>query len=198
MNIPLISTQEQAALTTSLLFLKVEELKTLARALLLPDNGAKKQIINRILHFLQTGQKINAPTIPAVSRAQRGKEYPLKASTLMLKGAYKNDLVTRLFFKALIGPHFHFTAYGIDWLNERWLSGNPPTYQEFAHMWQAEHERRAIMPAAPKEEWAYINFIQAFLNHSPHASREIVMLAWERERLRNKAIAEGILAPILK
>ena len=111
----------------------------------------------------------------------------LDKETLMLKGAYKNDLKTRLFFKQLIGEYFHFTAFGIDWLNDRWMEGKPPTYQEFAEMWHKEYEKRKKTPVPPKEEWAYINFVQNSLSISPTASQESINHAWECERQKQKA-----------
>lgn len=173
-------------LKKSLLFLHVKELREIANQLSLIDKGNKKTIIFRICHFLQTGEKLMMPKFPKNSCAQKGKVYPTSEDGLMLKGAYKNDLQNRLFFKTLIGPYFHFTAFGIDWLNERWLNGNPPTYLEFAKMWKDEYERRKIFSASPKEEWAYINFVQNFLKHTPTAGKETINQAWKVERETHK------------
>ncbi|MBS0628146.1 MAG: hypothetical protein JSS09_08050 [Verrucomicrobia bacterium] len=145
------------------------------------------ELILRILHFLQTGKKLAVPKFPENSCAKRGQIHSLHPSALMLKGSYKNDLEARVFFKKMIGDHFHFTAFGIDWLNERWLDGNPPTYYEFSQMWQEEYKKRKNRPAAPKEEWAYINFVQKFLQNSSEISRESINHAWECERQKHKA-----------
>lgn len=169
-------------LKTCLLYLHVEELREIADRLALSVKGNKGALIQRILHFRQTGERLIVPKFPAVSCAKKGGVYPLKEEGLMLKGAYKNDLKTRLFFQQLIGANFHFTAFGIDWLNERWMAGNPPTYREFATMWQEEYARRKRMPAAPKEEWAYINFVKK----NPGTDRESLLRAWEAERLKHK------------
>lgn len=191
MNIQNLSPKkaEIASLKKSLMFLHVGELRDLSAQLSLVDKGNKKVIIFRICHFFLTGEKLKVPKFPKESCAQRGKTYPLKANGLMLKGAYKNDLKTRIFFKRLVGSHFHFTAFGIDWLNERWMEGNPPTYLEFANMWEEEYYRRKENPVAPKEEWAYINFVRNFLTHSPEASKACVYQAWKDEREKNKAKA---------
>jgi len=178
--------QQLMVLKESLLFLHVDELKNVAIRLSLVDKGNKMAIIMRILHFLETGLKLTIPKFPEKSCCKRGGSYSLGENELMLKGAYKNDLKTRSFFKQLIGNYFHFTAFGIDWLNERWMKGNPPTYQEFAEMWQEEYQKRKEMPVAPKEEWAYINFVQKNLLNSPTATRESVNSAWEYERQRHK------------
>ncbi len=177
---------ESASIKESLLFFHVSELKDLALKLSLTEKGTKMTLIMRILHFLETGQKLTLPKFPTSSCAKRGQNYPLGEKELMLKGAYKNDLKTRLFFKQFIGEYFHFTAFGIDWLNERWMKGNPPTYQEFSKMWQTEYQKRKEAPAAPKKEWAYIRFVQKFLLSSPTARRENIYQAWESERQKHK------------
>lgn len=182
-----LSKDELLAFKRALTFFYVSELRELALKLALSEKGNKMALIVRILHFLESGEKLATPKLPESSRAKRGESYPLHPDTLMVKGAYKNDLKTRLFFKELIGDHFHFTAFGIDWLNDRWIEGKAPTYQEFAKMWQEEYERRKKMPAAPKEEWAYINFVQNYLKALPHASQSGVNSAWEEERQRQKA-----------
>lgn len=125
-----LSSAELEQLSESLLYLHVEELKEITARLHISDKGAKGAIIARILHFLQFGEELLLPKFPAVSCAKKGVVPALLPKSLMLRGTYKNDLATRLFFKTLIGEHFHFTAFGIDWLNERWMEGKPPTYQE--------------------------------------------------------------------
>ncbi len=185
--------QELVALRESLTFLHVDELREVAAQLNLLEKGSKMAIIIRILHFMKTGQKLTAPKFPECSCAKRGKSCPLEVTGLMLKGSYKNDLKTRLFFKKVIGAHFHFTAFGIDWLNERWMLGNPPTYQEFADMWEDEYRKRQNAPASPKEEWAYIRFVQRYLTHSPDSSRDSLNVAWENERQRHKSIVKSML-----
>ncbi|OJU82504.1 MAG: hypothetical protein BGO10_10185 [Chlamydia sp. 32-24] len=174
------------SLKECLLLFHVAELKELASCLCLHVKGTKMALVHRILHFLETGEKISISTLPSISRAIRGKSYLLSENELMLKGSYKNDLKTRLFFKQLIGDHFHFTAFGIDWLNERWIEGKPPTYLEFAKMWQSEYERRKITSVEPKEEWAYINFVQKSLQDNPKISKEKINQLWEKERQKCK------------
>lgn len=168
--------QKLIELKESLYFLHIAELKDLANRLSLLDKGKKLELIIRIIHFLQTGEKLVTLKIPAISCA-KDKNLLLLPTSLMLKGAYKNDLKTRLFFKSIIGDYFHFTAFGIDWLNERWMEGSPPTYQEFADMWKLKYQRRKENPVVPKSEWAYINYVQSYYNKTPDAPCEEVMKA---------------------
>ena len=60
-------------------------------------------------------------------------------------------------------------------------------------MWRLEYQRRKENPVAPKAEWAYINFIQAYYNKIPDAPREEVIKAWESERERHKTIVRIII-----
>lgn len=189
----LLNDEKIASLNYALNFLHVAELRDLCVKLDLPDSGKKGMLVYRIVHFVKTKEIVREPHTPQVSRAQRGKIYSLSPSTLMLKGAYKNDLKTRLFFKQLIGEYFHFTAFGIDWLNDRWLKGNPPTYQEFADMWREEYARRKEVGATPKEEWAYITFVQKCIQEHPDASRIVIMEAWGEEREKQKRLVFTLL-----
>lgn len=173
-------------ISESLHFLKMKELREVASRLGISGQGKKGQLISCILYFIKTGKEQTALKLPDISCAQKGYEYPLKPTTKILKGAYKNDLQTRLFFKKLIGEHFHFTAFGNDWLQERWIAGNPPTYKEFAIMWQREIDRRKKNQVEPKAEWAYITFVQDYTKKYPNYSRDQLVQAWENERLKHK------------
>ena len=180
-------------ISESLLFFHVGELKELAQRLGLSDQGTKLILVNRVIHFLKTGEKLRAIPFPQKSCAPRGQKTLLDPKAYMLYGSYKNDLDSRLFFKKLIGEFFHFTAFGIDWLNERWIQADPPTYQEFADMWVNEYARRKLEPQAPKQEWAYIRFVQNYLKSNPNASRDVLMNAWYLEREKHKKVVLKLL-----
>lgn len=96
--------------------------------------------------------------------------------------------------KTLIGSHFHFTAAGIDWINERWMKGDPPTYQEFADFWIRDHQSKKVKKPTPKKEWAYINFIQRYLEEKPHTSKSELTQEWNKEREKQLRIAKNLLA----
>lgn len=163
---PLVTSDQFTNLQKSLLYLNISELKACCNSLKIPESSTKLLLINRILQYLKDGTLIKVSTIPIASRAQKNKKYPLQPDTSMVKGAYKNDLKTRLFFKKLIGNYFHFTAFGIDWLNQRWIGGNPPTYQEFATMWQQEYEKRKKEKVGPKQEWHILILFKISLNNT--------------------------------
>lgn len=69
-----------------------------------------------------------------------------------------------------MGDHFHFTAFGIDWIKKRCIEGNPPTYGEFTLFWQKEHTARKQRKSSSKQERAYITFLQNHVKKYPNAS----------------------------
>lgn len=150
------------------------------------------------MHFIKTGKIVPVKELPDCVFAQKGINYPLAPQTKILYGSFKNDLKTRNFFKQLVGNHFHFTAFGIDWIEERWHAGNPPTYQEFATMWQGEYERRKKTKAQPKKEWALLNFMQRYQEQFPNASKQEVMNAWKKEREKQAQFAQKLLNKVNK
>jgi hypothetical protein len=163
----------------ALYYMKMAELKKACMLLTLPDKGKKMDLIERIMAFITTGKIIESAIIPQQSRAKNYPHQPLQANSLMLYGGYKNDAQARAFFKHLIGEHFHFTAFGIDWLNERWLQGNPPTYQEFANYWVEETALRKQIGSKAKDEWKFINFMQEMNREQSDLSQRELMERWK-------------------
>lgn len=189
-----ISDEQLSQLQESLKFLNISELKDICKILDISCKGKKLFMVTCILTFLKTGEVLSEPDIPFVSTVPKRQKIPLSLDSLILKGNYKNDLKTRHFFKSIIGEHFHFTAFAIDWINERWLEGNPPTYKEYAQMWVEETARRKKYGSKPKEEWAYINLVQKLKAVNPSISREEIINEWNIARRKNKRIVQDILS----
>lgn len=183
---PILEKEELNRLHTALFFMNLKELKGVCLFLKLPPSGKKGEIVHRIVDFFKTGNIINSISFPEKSKAKKGTSYPLTPQTLILLGAYKNDEKTRQFMKTLVGEHFHFTAFGQDWIKERWLEGTPPTYQEFANFWKETFLKRKTQCASPKQEWAYLNFIKNTLDKFPNMSRTEISQRWKEERENQK------------
>lgn len=177
-------------------YMKMGEIKVFCNNYGIATSGKKGQLLDRLKHYLLTGEMLQPKVIPAISKAKPEKDYPLKSSTLILQGAYKNDLRTRIFFKKLIGEHFHFTAFGQDWIMNQWQQGKPPTYIEFATAWQKEYLKRKKAKANPKKEWAYLNFLQRYQKKHPKSSKKELALAWEAERQKYAKKAINVLSKI--
>lgn len=178
----LYNQNEQKEIFSSLLYLNIRELKNICIHFGLSTKNEKIKLIENIQTYLSTGIKPQEKVIPAISKAQPKIKYPLALDTYILKGSFKNDLKTRIFLKTLIGNHFHYTAYGIDWIKDNWMQGTPPTYEQFATYWQKEYELRTINKAALKPEWAYLNFLDHYKKNHAGATKSQAVTAWKIER----------------
>ena len=176
--------------------LKVGELRILSKKLNLDSKENKKLLIKNIIYFLKYRKIPEKIKIPEVSIAKKDTKYQIQLNELMLKGSYKNDNQTKEFFQKHIGTHFHFTAFGIDWLNDRWINGNPPIYKEFIDMWVSENQNRKLKKADMKIEWAYMRFSKKYLEENPSASKEVVITKWNEEREKNLQFIKNIFPEI--
>lgn len=193
-----LSPKDLQNLETALNYMLMGELKAVCAHYNITCFGKKGEIIKQILHFVKSGKNLTPQSIPEVSKAKKGTTYSLHPNAPILMGSYKNDENTRNFMKKLIGEHFHFTSFGQDWIKDRWLSGKPPTYQEFADFWQKEYATRKQKPARPKKEWAYLNFTQRYLRDVPDASRKEIAEAWKKERILQMKKAKELLKKALE
>jgi hypothetical protein len=174
--------------------MNMKELKDECRSLGIRPTGRKGDIVNGILSLVRGTKNAIAKSIPHNCQARPERVYPLKKRTLILCGSYKNNDPTRAFLKSLVGPHFHFTAFGQDWIRRRWAEGKPPTYAEFARAWQQEHlRRRSLKSARPKKEWAYLNFVQRFRKKNPALDPSELASEWKQQRAAQAALAQRIL-----
>lgn len=196
-NFPLLDLADRSKLAKAILFFNMQELKRICEGLKLPGAGKKMTLITRIMTYLETGVVVLEPVIPAVSRAKRGETIEFAPTAKILYGSFKNDAKTRAFLKTLIGNHFHYTAFGLDWINQRWLAGNPPTFAEFAAFWQAETTARKKQKAPLKKEWALLNFVMQYIKKYPKAEREEVVIAWKHERLLQVEVGMQVLRKAL-
>jgi len=189
-----MNASDQKALRDAIYYMNMSELKRCCQVLAIPESGKKAELIDNIISFIKTGKVVKRDTMPPESLAKNHPPQGLTKNGLMLYGSYKNDDKTRALFKSLVGPHFHFTAFGIDWLNEQWLKGMPPTYQQFSDYWTKEMERRKQKKAKPKQEWTYLNFLQ--YHSSGYTSKIDLLKAWKKVRAEKAVLAQKIIARI--
>src|SRR5579872_5985128 len=96
-----LTKNEREDLFDALNYMKMSEIKNFCHNHEIPITGKKGALIERIKQFLSTGKIIKPTALPEISKAKKGKKYPLLPNVLILHGSYKNDLKTRTFFKKL-------------------------------------------------------------------------------------------------
>ncbi len=64
-------------------------------------------------------------------------------------------------------------------------------------MWCVEYARRKQYDAPPKEEWAYIMYVQKFTQEHQDAPRTVIMDGWNTERAKQVAFVHELLKSML-
>jgi len=123
------------------------------RTVLTRDADRKGVVIDRILHFLNTGEIKPATVFPrSVIGAPRTSGRP-RPTDCVLYGEYRNRDATILqLMKRLTRGRFEFGAIAQEVLRGCWAEGHAPSYEEFAQRWlqaEADHTK-------PNPEWAFL------------------------------------------
>jgi hypothetical protein len=117
------------------------------------DADRKGIVIDRIVHFLKTGNLKPATTFrkQVVSSKELGRA-PLESDPVRY-GEYKNhDVATLRLMKQLTDRKFEFGAIAQEVLRACWSRNQAPTYREFARLW----EKAAADHSKPNPEWAFL------------------------------------------
>lgn len=117
------------------------------------DADRKGIVIDRIVHFLKTGNVKPATTFrkQVVSSKELGRA-PLESDPVRY-GEYKNqDAATLRLMKQLTDRKFEFGAIAQEVLRACWSRNQAPSYREFARLW----EKAAAEHSKPNPEWAFL------------------------------------------
>lgn len=177
---------DQKKFQESIYYLKVDELKRVCGRLGLAQTGSKAELIQSVFKFYGLKEKT---LLPKSFEKYAGK---LSQETHILPGYYSNGQKSREIFKQLIGDHFHFTTYGMNWIKSQWVDEKYPTYKQFARFWQSEYDRRKSGESFKSADTnARVRFFRA--KKGLGLSKDELEALWQKERKRNKAIVMRII-----
>ncbi|WP_395338079.1 hypothetical protein PN836_010575 [Ningiella sp. W23] len=192
-------------IASSIYFLKVPELKALAQKAALSPKGSKQTLINTLLHFIepntkeQTSSSAKTSCLPRLSAVALSKiKVDYDPNQYIIPGVYSNNKKYRALFKNMIGPHFSFKSYGMDWIKDKWKSGEYPSYEEFANYWQQEYERRKTDDSfSSPDTLQRVNFFR-MMKGKGH-TKEALEASWKEKReLHARYAKQYLLAQIDK
>lgn len=155
-----------------------EELIAFCRQEGLRQSGAKMEITQRIVHYLETGNKDlpNQKVKRVVQSTFDWKTEPLSLET-PITDSYKNTSNVRQFFVQHIGKRFRFNLKFMDWMKVN----TGKTLEDAIQVWkQIEIEKKTR--TAPKDippQLEYNRYMRDFLADNPNASRETVIRYWK-------------------
>lgn len=151
-----------------------QELIKFCRNNKLLTTGSKIELTERIYQFLKTGNRITQ-TIKSASKALDSIN-GLKLDTPVIN--YKNDTITRQFFKKHIGNHFHFNSYLRKFTNKKPIE--KITYGDLINGWIAEEARKKApnYKANIDKQFQYNQFIHDFFINEEHKTLQDAIKAW--------------------
>lgn len=157
-----------------------DEIVDHARAVGVSPAGQKFDIIDRVAHFLDTGEKRK----PSQEKQRPQKtaigwhKMPLSRDTVIDAG-YRNNQNVRRFFKGEIGKRFSFN---IEFMN--WMKANTgKTLGDAVDEWLAiEAKRKAGVRAEIPYHNQFNAYVQAFFDDNPDRSMDDARLFWKLKR----------------
>ena len=190
-----ISKSNKKKILEGIYYFKIDELKLLCGELEISVVGKKQDLINHILSSLnlQDDSINNGKDL----KTKLPKRHPKNANseTHIIPGEYTNGKKSRQIFKNLIGEHFSFTIYGMDWIKECWDNHIYPSYKDFAEYWSTEYQRRK---AGGSFSGPKTNRRVLFFRENKGLTKDQLEKAWKKERELNVVSVRSIISKSLK
>lgn len=162
-----------------------KELANFCKKIDIPANGTKPVLEEKIVSFLKTGNYEPVYSANIKKRLKKSRREP-PPETIRLSDAipenYKNSQKHREFFTSVIGKHFHFTAYMMNY-----IKNNPGmTYQDYVNEWNAEYERRKDKNYKPPilKSCEYNQYIRDFFAANKGMSLNDAIRCWKYKKSR--------------
>lgn len=151
-----------------------QELIKFCRNNKLSTTGSKIELTERIYQFLKTGCKKDQITKSAKKTLDSINRLTLDTPVIN----YKNDAITRQFFKKHIGNHFHFNSYLRKFTNKSLIE--KLTYGDLIKGWIAEEARKKSpdYKANIDKQFQYNQFIQDFFINEKNKTLQDAIKAW--------------------
>ena len=162
------------------------ELVDHARELKLNTTGGKFEILDRIAHFLDTGERLR----PARKRVTSKFDWHSEVLTpdTIITDSYKNTQNVRRFFKSQIGEGFKFSINTMEWMTAN-------TGKTLADAVSAIKEMQATgAKAAIKPHNQFNQYTRDFLADNPNLGMEDVRRTWALKRALPSADGRHVYA----
>ncbi|OGC14012.1 hypothetical protein A2290_02350 [candidate division WOR-1 bacterium RIFOXYB2_FULL_36_35] len=160
-------------------YFEKDELVNFCRDNGLKITGQKLDIKARVENFLKTGESHQAP-IENNKKTKEIKQTPPKSINEEIPDNYTSSELYRKYFKSVIGPHFHFTAYMMKHMKEH----PKMTFKDYINEWIAEYERRKDKSYKPQimKSCEYNQYIRDFFSDNPTRKLKEAIQCWKYKR----------------
>lgn len=170
-----------------------DELSVHARTIGLKQSGAKFTILDRIAHFLDTGER----DLPTLAKPKPTSRFDWHSADLtpetVLTDSYRNTQNVRRFFKEHLGPHFAFSIPFMAWLS----SNHGKTLAEACAYWQKLQvkQRKPGWQSEIKDHNQFNQYTRDFLADNPDLGMDDVRRVWARVIQRPSPTGRHIYDP---
>lgn len=173
MERPILSKQLDSTTFRSFYYLK-EELVSFCQENELPYTGGKIDIINRIAHYLDTGEIIAVPSIGNKKARRTG----VISEDDFIESNFVCSELHRAFFKEKIGPQFTFNV-----MFQKWLKNNAgKTYADaIAAYYQIIAEKKHGKTKIDKQ-FEYNTYIRDFFADNQGKTLEDAIRCWKYKK----------------
>jgi hypothetical protein len=159
-----------------------EELLTFCREHGISRAGSKPELSRRIEEYLTTGKTDSYRPGKRTGATPRSAPEP-RLDTPIGTG-YTSSEANRAFFKAAIGPQFHFTTRLMKFCRE-----NPDkTWGDAVREWQAEREEKKAGVQGPPigVQFEYNRFVREYFNAQPGGTLADASKAWNEYKKQRR------------
>lgn len=144
--------------------------------------GGKLDLIDRIEHFLRTGQATSFTAIRRIGKWD--SDTTITKETPVIN--YKNDAKTRNFFKKEIGSHFHFNEY-LRKFAKNCNKKHKLSYGDLVKGWIKAEQQKKNLPYKSKigKQFEFNQFQRDFYAKEKGKTRKELIEAWRLVRFRS-------------
>ena len=155
------------------------ELVAFCRKIGISGSGGKIEIAGRIEKYLKGG-KIETKKIGKGGKKREGIQRIPESINELIPDNYSSSQLFREYFESIIGQHFHFTAYMMQYIKDHLGI----TFKEYVDEWQAEHERRKNKNYKPKimKSCEYNQYTRDFFKDNPDKTRKEAIRHWKLKK----------------
>ena len=157
-----------------------QELIDFCKTVGISTSGGKIEIVNRIGHYLSTGEVVSGERRKVENRSNFDWNKEKLTTQTVITSSYKNGENVRNFFTQEIGPHFSFNVIFMKWVKENVGKNLGAAIIEWKRINDLKKGKNYVSEIDPQFE--YNRYMRAFLNDNPGFSSQDAMKHWKLKR----------------
>jgi len=149
------------------------ELTSFCKKHKLPTSGSKKELTNRIAHFLETGKVLKKKSTKSTTSTFDWNTETLSNQTVITDN-YHNSQNVRAFFTEQIGPNFRFSVVFMNWMKVNMGK----TLAEAILAWKEIAQLKKTSRSTISPQFEYNQFFRDFFEANPDKTRKEAVMLW--------------------